>query len=350
MLLVLSRLNLFFVLLLAPLCGILLAFAKPSPLEANMDKLSLKSAQLAAQMSELEKASTETKDILASLRKTADQDKKEAEHYQKQLDNLVAASKNQTKQSTGLLDEILANLLGDPIGQNFGKNSRIKVYSLKEAGYSGYMAKVHLFNPNALKMVLANDSVYSRGETTSHAAKRKGAVLAVNAGGFDKRNGKLAPLGITVVDGQVKTFSNNPNLSFVGFNKNGRLHSGRLTSQEQVKKNGIMQGASFLPILLENGQKKAIPKAWANRREPRTLIGNFENGDLLFIVIDGRNKGGSKGVTLEEAQRKLLEFKVRDAYNLDGGSSSVFYYNGKVLNHPSSGRELSLTTHLVVLP
>jgi exopolysaccharide biosynthesis protein len=67
-------------------------------------------------------------------------------------------------------------------------------------------------------------------------------------------------------------------------------------------------------------------------------------------VIDGRRQGWSVGVTLEEAQDKLLEFKVRDAYNLDGGGSSTFYYDGKVLNRPSDGRERVVTTNIVVLP
>jgi exopolysaccharide biosynthesis protein len=56
------------------------------------------------------------------------------------------------------------------------------------------------------------------------------------------------------------------------------------------------------------------------------------------------------GVTLEEAQSKLQEFNVRDAYNLDGGGSSTFYYDGKILNRPSDGRERRVTTNIVIIP
>jgi exopolysaccharide biosynthesis protein len=69
----------------------------------------------------------------------------------------------------------------------------------------------------------------------------------------------------------------------------------------------------------------------------------------LFIVIDGRQKGSS-GVTLEEAQSKLLEFNVRDAYTLDGGGSSTFVYKGKVLNNPSDGSERQVVSNFVIVP
>ena len=43
-----------------------------------------------------------------------------------------------------MLDTILSKVLGKPIGQTFGERANIKVFSLKEAGYRGYMAKVKL--------------------------------------------------------------------------------------------------------------------------------------------------------------------------------------------------------------
>ena len=262
----------------------------------------------------------------------------------------MEASGEQRRASGDLIDLVLANLLGDPVGQTFGKNATIKVYSLEEAGYRGYMAKVRLHNLEALRVVLAGDRVKSKGETTSAAAKRTGAVLAINAGGFFAHEGYLVPLGATVIDGEIVDFSNITDLSFVGFNRSGQLVGGQVKTKEQLQALDVLHGASFLPTLLLDGKKQTIPAAWANTRHPRTLVGHFENNDLLFIVIDGRRKGWSTGVTLEEAQEKLLEFKVRDAYNLDGGGSSTFYYNGQVLNRPSDGVERRVVTNIAVLP
>ncbi|RXI97783.1 phosphodiester glycosidase family protein [Anaerobacillus alkaliphilus] len=300
-------------------------------------------------ISEVQSVTKISNEILELVQESAHEELLAYMEQQARLESIVDVSARQQKMSADLIEQLLATMLGDPIGQTFGENSIVKIYSLEEAGYRGYMAKVRLQNPNAIRMVLANDQIASDGETTSQSAARTGAILAINAGGFTRQNGKLYPIGITVVDGEIVTFYDT-SLSFIGFNKQGRLVGGNVTSRADVEKLEVMQGASFLPTLLKSGEKQPIPARWANTRHPRTLIGHFDNGDLFFMVVDGRRGGWSNGVTLEEAQDKLLEFNIRDAYNLDGGGSSTFYYNGKILNKPSDGVERRVTTNIIVIP
>jgi len=355
----------FFIFLLAPFVGLGIACAQLQPFSYEMQALALESGALQGQAGKateklhaLQKSMGETLQeaemsgqLAGLIRREAQAELLAYEQQHSLLQELVQSSAEQKNVSSEMLEYLLANMLGDPIGQTFGENATIKVYSLQEAGYRGYMAKVRLHNIGALRMVLAGDRVGSPGETTSSAAKRTGAVLAVNAGGFYAHEGGLLPVGITVIDGKVLTFyTYDKDLSFVGFNRSGRLVGGRIETEEQLAALDVLHGASFLPTLLKDGKKQPIPPAWANTRHPRTLIGHFKNDDLLFIVIDGRREGWSKGVTLEEAQNKLLEFNVRDAYNLDGGGSSTFYYNGKVLNRPSDGKERRVATNIVVIP
>ncbi|TDQ41459.1 phosphodiester glycosidase family protein [Aureibacillus halotolerans] len=289
---------------------------------------------------------------LANVNKAIAKEKTYYTQQQEKIASLTTTSQAQMTTSDKVLEQILSNLLGDPISQKSGDRSTIKVYSLQGAGYQGYMAKVSIHSSNALHVSLAHDKVKSSGETTSAAAKRKGATLAVNAGGFwHTGDGDIAPLGITVIDGQIVTmYDDAKKLSVVGFNKQGHLVGGNFTTQAEIKQNNILQAASFTPTLLANGQKLAIPAKWSGQREPRTIIGNFSNGDLLFIVIDGRQAGYSSGVTLEEVQDKLLSFQVKDAFTLDGGGSSSFYYNGKVLNRPSGGQERKVSSHILIYP
>ncbi|MEW5920055.1 MAG: phosphodiester glycosidase family protein [Bacillota bacterium] len=358
------KLQIFILFLLAPFLGLGIAYAQLQPFALNeMGTLAIREEAFAAEVGKTHeqllglteglreaRRTAETSHLLAGLiRENAHGELIAYEQQHAALQALLKASGEQRSASGDMLDYLLANMLGDPLGQTFGKNATIKVYSLTEAGYRGYMAKVRLHNIEALRVVLAGDEVGGQGETTSAAAARSEAVLAVNAGGFYASGGKLYPVGITVVDGEVLTFADT-HLSFVGFNRNGQLVGGVVTSREQLAGMDVLHGASFLPTLLQDGKKQPIPREWANTRHPRTLIGHFLNGDLLFIVIDGRREGWSMGVTLEEAQDKLLEFNVRDAYNLDGGGSSTFYYDGKVLNRPSGGAERRVTTNIVIIP
>ncbi len=360
----LFRLQLFILFVLAPFVGVYFAYSHLQPFSfKEMDALAIKPASF---QEEADMVSTQllvfqeslwdishmteaSASLIHHIRMGADEDRRAYEEQHSVLQDLVSASREQSRASDEMLDFLLANMLGDPVGQTFGERSTTKVYSLEEVGYRGYMAKVRLHSLDGLEMVLAQDRVASQGETTRAAAERSGAVLAINAGGFTSQNGSLIPLGTTVISGEIVTFSADSNLSFVGFNANGQLVGGRYETREQLKEQDVLHGASFLPTLLKNGEKQPIPAGWANTRHPRTLIGHFDNGDILVIVIDGRREGWSLGVTLEEAQRKLLEFHVRDAYNLDGGGSSTFYYNGRVLNRPSGG-ERRVTTNIIIKP
>lgn len=291
---------------------------------------------------------TDIRDILAALAEEAEREAAQAAEQASQVDAVANLSGEHVKETSDVLDEVLSTKLGKPIGKTFGTKANIKVFTLQEAGLRGYMAKVKLHDPSAVKLVLSGDTVGHKGETTSEAAERTGAKLAINAGGFARQDGLLYPMGITVVDGEIKTFYST-DLSFIGINKEGQLVGGEVTSREQIGEMGIVHGASFLPTLLKDGKKQTIPSKYKNKKEPRTLIGHFSNGDLLLIVIDGRQKGSS-GITLEDAQDKLLEWNVRDAYNLDGGGSSTFVYNGEVLNSPSDGRERKVVSNFVVIP
>lgn len=358
------RFQSFMFLILAPFIGLMVGFIhqdKNTTLDGrqlginqsfpvqNLEDITAITDSLKLNEPETKAATNITMDLLRNMRNDA---KAEKEHYEGQrtiVEALVEKSKTERKNTSEILDKILAGILGEPIGQTFGKNANLKVYSLKEAGYRGYMAKVRLLNPRAAKIALANDQLVGKGETTSKAAKRTNAALAVNAGGGFYRDGKLHALGINVIDGKILTYSTG-DYSFIGFNESGNLVGGRVSSKAELEKLNVVHGASFLPTLLKNGKKQSIPKDWANTRQPRTIIGHFTNGDLLIIVIDGRRQGWSSGVTLEEAQDKLLEFNVRDAYNLDGGGSSTFYYNGKVLNKPSDGKERLVPSNLVIMP
>lgn len=92
------------------------------------------------------------------------------------------------------------------------------------------------------------------------------------------------------------------------------------------------------PLLFLEGQPGPFgdfnPEVVA-KRHPRAVVGNLKDGRILFLVIDGRRPGHSVGMTIEELVEELKGYQIQSALNLDGGGSTTFYLEGKVLNLPS---------------
>ncbi len=247
-------------------------------------------------------------------------------------------------------------MLGPAVQAHISDNIEMKIFQLKELGYRGYIAKVKLFDPSALKVAIAKDKL-GEVETVSSMASRKGAILAINGGGFypiQQKNGKrfIKMTGNTVIDGHsIEPFyQDKQNFFFAGINKEGKVIGTVPSTQEDILNLNPYQGVFFLPILLKDGKKVELPNAWKETNHPRTILGRYGNNDLIIIVIDGRQGNWSIGVSLERLQDKLLELGVKDAYNLDGGGSSTFYYNGKVLNKPSEGKERPVVNSILIYP
>lgn len=263
--------------------------------------------------------------------------------------------KNQSKLSTDIYEEKILSILGQPIYSHESINNQLKIFELKELGYRGHMAKIKLYNPKSLKLVLAEDRP-GGFETTSSMAESKGALLAVNAGGFgtfiSEGRTYTSMVGATVVDGEfiqefVKT---EEEISFVGIDSLGEFIGISPEDNDQIEALNPYQGASFIPSLIVDFEKTPIPLAWKVAKHPRTIIGKYPNGDILLIVIDGRNDEWSSGISLEMAQEKLLLLGIEEAYNLDGGGSSSLYYDGKLLNKPSDGFERKVANSFILLP
>jgi hypothetical protein len=85
-------------------------------------------------------------------------------------------------------------------------------------------------------------------------------------------------------------------------------------------------------------------------RHSRTAVGVTGDGRLLLVVVDGRQPGYSRGMTLRELAELLRRLGAVQAMNLDGGGSSEMVVNGLTANRPSDGRVRGIANALVVLP
>ena len=84
-------------------------------------------------------------------------------------------------------------------------------------------------------------------------------------------------------------------------------------------------------------------------RNPRTAIGYTSDNNIIIVTADGR-ESSSVGLTLMELARYMKQIGCVNAMNLDGGSSTVMYGAGGILNSPSykGGVEISNAVHIVM--
>jgi exopolysaccharide biosynthesis protein len=96
------------------------------------------------------------------------------------------------------------------------------------------------------------------------------------------------------------------------------------------------------PVLIQEGQvrisnneeMKFAGKAIADKH-PRTAMGYTNDGQIIYLVVEGRFPGKSEGATLPELANMLKDIGCIEALNLDGGGSSAMLVNGKPTITPS---------------
>ncbi|HBV99528.1 MAG: multidrug transporter [Peptococcaceae bacterium BICA1-7] len=335
----------------APLAGLLLSL---SVLSGNSQALNLPLNNMVAATVSLETDLTLARENVGGIYHSARAQEEIFREQEAVLRELAQKSSDQTQLSDQIYEERILAMLGPPIRVYSSSRVEIKIFKLDELGYRGYIAKIKLFDPSVFRVELAGGTLGQR-ETTAEAVRRTGAVLGINGGGFytSFKNGRQVeyPLGNTVIDGEyMGGFNPSDDLFFTGIQKNGNLVGGIFPDKNSFSEIKPWQGVSFLPILIQDGRPLSIPKEWSTTRHPRTIIGEYANGDLIMIVVDGRQSDYSSGVTLERLQYKLAELGVKEGYNLDGGGSTTLVYKGEVLNRPSDGRLRPVVTNIVILP
>lgn len=197
---------------------------------------------------------------------------------------------------------------------------------IKQNGFVGYLITV--LDPKRV-LVGSPDVIGGSGLTLEQMVNKYDALGGINAGGFNDEGGTGSgglPEGLTILNGEVVSRSNAVSM-FVGFDADGLMYVGYYDDWSAAQQ-GILNGASFGPILIMNGEPLSIIDSGVN---PRTAIGQRADGAVLMLVIDGRQVH-SMGAPYSDLQRIMLEHGAVNAINLDGGSSTCMYYNGEYVN------------------
>ena len=143
---------------------------------------------------------------------------------------------------------------------------------------------------------------------------------------------------------------------FVYITENRKIGIG---SEAEYKDVLAAEGGSFFqafcgsPRLMAEG-KIAVddPNDLDEAAHPRTAIGIADGGKTVYLmVVDGRRYTYSNGMYLNTLAECFLALGCSEALNLDGGGSSTFIVDGKVLNWPNDngGAERLLWNGLAII-
>ncbi len=237
---------------------------------------------------------------------------------------VIVESKRQTEYENEYERQILEK---DPDNEDY------KIINIEGKGYTGYLAVI--YDPSRIKTVVTK-KLGKSGQYLKKMADDNDALLAINGGGFIDPNynsNGANPLGITFSSGKLitsNTYKGSGGL--IGFTDDNKLVLGKMTVQE-AKEMKIRDAVTFGPFLIVNGKSSKVLGNGGWGTAPRTAIGQRKDGIVLFLVIDGRTVK-RPGADMNDLIEIMENYGAYNAANLDGGTSSVMYVDGEIINDP----------------
>lgn len=215
-------------------------------------------------------------------------------------------------------------------------NIKIALIDYRENDTDIHMADVKVSSSEYLKTAFAQSS-YGRNvtEKTSDIAESVNAILAINGDYYGAQES-----GYVIRNGVIyreTAKSGNEDLVIYGDGSFEIIDEDDITAEELLEK-GAQNVLAFGPALVEDGsvsvtEDEEVGKAMASN--PRTAIGIIDENHYVFVVADGRTSD-NEGLSLYELAEFMESLGVQTAYNLDGGGSSTMYFNGQIINKPTT--------------
>ena len=214
----------------------------------------------------------------------------------------------------------------------------IQISTMRMLDTTVYIADITLNDPSYIRTALAEGSFgLNLTDKTSSIASQNNAILAINGDyygfrstGFVMRNGYL----------YRSVRAKDPDQEDLVLHEDGSLtiHREASLTDEELMDSDATDVFSFGPGLVIDGEISVSSGDEVERAQvtnPRTAIGVISPLHYVFVVSDGRTRE-SVGLSLLELAKLMKSLKCETAYNLDGGGSSTIWFNGKVLNRPTT--------------
>ena len=215
------------------------------------------------------------------------------------------------------------------------ENVSIEIQTVAQDGVTYYVADIYIRDIDFLQTAFGSGD-FQKFERVSvpDMAEQNDAILAIN-GDFSQLHSK----GLVIRNGVLyRSALTSQDICVLYYDGTMETYSSENVDLDAIVAKGAYQAWSFGPALVEAGVAKYGFTGDVNvKRHPRAGFGYYEPGHYCFIVVDGRQKGYSVGVTCEDFAQIFQDLGCQVAYNLDGGATAVMYFNGQIVNKPTKG-------------
>ena len=235
-------------------------------------------------------------------------------------------------------DQIISNI--KPANYD-SSDIKLSEFKANDGAYYAYLLEIK--SPLRVKVAMTS-TVGKVGQFTSQMARDHDAVAAINGGGFSGLGNATGtgaePSDFIISGGKViwkeQALNESAKKNVIALDKNGILIVGQHSLKELTALN-VLEGVTFnrnTPLITNGkGTYKNAGDTDFDGQQPRTAIGQKQDGTILMLVMDGRRLN-MLGATLYDIQKIMLDNGAVTAVNLDGGASSTLFYNGDVYNNP----------------
>ena len=226
----------------------------------------------------------------------------------------------------------------------------IEVHDVSGPMYHGKMLVI--YDPSRIMVAtIDNYNHNGAGLTLKQLIEKYGGVGGINGGQYEDKNGMGIggwPEGIVISEGKLRMGSKNGTYEVYGLTNENVLVVGRMTAQKALDI-GVRDAVSFGPALIVNGVAAKYSGAGGGLN-PRTAIGQREDGAILLLVIEGR-KTSSMGATMADLIKVMQDYGAVNAANLDGGmSSAMWLYDDELVSSSSVRVSRQMPTAFIILP
>ena len=260
---------------------------------------------------------------------------------QEELQSLV--NRNSVEAMNTEVNIDLINIKDTEKDKEFDKNG----ITIEEISGNTFFAKMLIINDPARIKLATTYPWKEYGVELEKLVNQNNAIAGINGGLYLSTGNKGGqPLGVVVANGEIQ--HNKPygyaGLHLIGFDENNILRIESLEGknenqiEELIKTEKIRDAVTFqeessdannhFVKLIVNGEERKVDGKGSGAN-PRTAIGQKADGTVLLLVTDGRGASGHLGATPADLIKIMKKYGAVNAANLDGGSSSSMYYNGK---------------------